>query len=174
MSDHPLPKTSNPFSIRHGEEECERDPVTPSVVPTPGPVPPKTACAQVHAALALLPLLADPAQVPMSDGLYFFYEEGERSADAPLGRVVRVGNHPRSQGTLKRRLGQHYRGDKNQSVFRKLVGGALLRRETPDSACLAPRPGAGHWELQNGAHCGNCRPLEERVSGYFAEKLRFR
>ena len=87
-----------------------------------------TPCQQIHDALSHLPLYTRAADVPFDDGLYFFYESDEVSGHAPGGRVVRVGNHPRSDGTLKRRLNTHYTGHKNSSVYRKLVGGALLRQ----------------------------------------------
>lgn len=118
------------------------------------------ACHQIHSVLARLPLLASPADVPFGDGLYFFYENGETSEHAPGGRVVRVGNHPRSDGSLRKRLAQHFSGRKNGSVFRKYLGGALLRRRDPDCPCLAPAPGKGHWELQDAETCPECQQLE--------------
>ena len=136
--------------------------------------PAEEACGEIHSALQALPLLASPAQVPFRDGLYFFYEDGERSEHAADGRVVRVGNHPRSDGTLQKRLRQHYSGRKNGSVFRKFLGGALLRRRHPHSPCLAPSPGKGHWEHQNDKACERCRPLEEEVSQLLRSSFRFR
>ena len=55
-------------------------------------------------------------------------------------------------------------GGKNGSVFRKLLGGALMRTETPSHPCLAPGPGRGHWERQDEKPCDRCRPIERRVS----------
>ncbi len=82
-------------------------------------LPSQKACAVVHDALGVLPLLSSPADVPFADGLYFFFEEGESSYHAPNGRIVRVGNHPRKQSGLVSRLRMHYSGSKNSSVFRK-------------------------------------------------------
>ena len=65
---------------------------------------PQGACQAVHALLRALPEFDHPAEVPITDGLYFFYEDGESSQHEPGGRIVRVGNHPRSDGTLARRL----------------------------------------------------------------------
>jgi hypothetical protein len=135
---------------------------------------PTDACAAVHAALATLPAYSAPAQVPFHDGLYLFYERGETSAHAPGGRVVRVGNHPRSDGSLHRRLGQHLRGHKNGSVFRKALGGALLRRSQPTSPCLAPGPGMGHWETHGGEPCSECSRLEGQVSALLSTDFTFR
>lgn len=72
-------------------------------------------------------------------GVYFFFEEGEylgESGDGP--RVVRVGTHAltaRSRTTLWNRLSQHRGqarsggGNHRGSIFRLLVGGALVERE---------------------------------------------
>ena len=55
-------------------------------------------------------------------GVYFFYECGEhRSRGSTSNRVVRVGKST----ILCSRLLQHKRGNKSNSVFRKLVGHAL-------------------------------------------------
>ena len=86
---------------------------------------PEVICPTVQAFLHSLPALEHPTQAPITDGLYFFYERGEASQHAPDGRIVRIGNHPRSDETLVRRLKQHYAGRKNGSVFRKFLGGAL-------------------------------------------------
>jgi hypothetical protein len=129
---------------------------------------------EIHAALECLPLLDAPGDIPFVDGLYFFYENGEASQHAPSGRIVRVGNHPHSDGTLRRRLRNHYKGNKNGSVFRRLLGGALLRRHDPDGPCLAPSPGKGHWEHQDAKTCERCRPLEKEVSELLRSLFRFR
>ena len=136
--------------------------------------PAEEACGEIHSALQALPLLTAPAEVPFRDGLYFFYEDGERSEHAADGRVVRVGNHPRSDGSLRKRLRQHYSGRKNGSVFRKFLGGALLRRRHPHSPCLAPQPGKGHWELQGAKTCRECEALEKDVSELLRSSSRFR
>jgi hypothetical protein len=134
----------------------------------------ETACREVHELLVQLPIRTRPNEVEFQDGLYFFFEEGETSRHGPTDRVVRVGNHPRSDGGLVRRLRQHYSGNKNGSVFRKLLGGALLRSRDPDSPCLAPSPGMGHWELQNARPCARCRLLEPEVSSSLRAGFRFR
>jgi len=131
-------------------------------------------CAAIHDALESLPLLSSPTDVPFFDGLYFFYEDGETSEHGAHGRVVRVGNHPRSSGGLRKRLRQHYSGRKNGSVFRKFLGGALLRRRDPQSPCLLPAPGKGHWEHQDEKACDRCRPLEEEVSQLLRRSFQFR
>ncbi len=126
------------------------------------------ACAAVHGTLAQLPRHTSPKGLPFQDGLYFFYEDGEVSDHAPDGRVVRVGNHPRSDRGLARRLTNHYIGRKNSSVFRKFMGGALLRKQDRHSACL------DHWEKQDAPVCPACRPIEDKVSALIRDKFFFR
>ena len=134
----------------------------------------ETACREVHRLLDSLPLYRSPNEVPFQDGLYFFFEEGEWSRHGPNGRIVRVGNHPHSQGGLIRRLRNHYSGQKNGSVFRKFLGGALLRRRNHQSSCLQPHPGQGHWECQNAKTCSRCKPIEQRVSALLRSRFSFR
>ena len=71
-------------------------------------------------------------------GVYFFFEDGESCTDSGSGsRVVRVGTHAlsaSSRTTLKDRLSQHRGtvrtpgGNHRGSVFRKLIGEALIAR----------------------------------------------
>ena len=132
------------------------------------------ACEAIHEALLSKPLLTSPGQVPFADGLYFFYEEGEPCNHGSEGRIVRVGNHPRSQGGLVNRLRMHYSGNKNSSVFRKFLGGALLRKGNPNDPCLLPGPGKGHWEKQDAKTCSCCGPTEARVSDLLRQRFAFR
>lgn len=88
--------------------------------------------------------------------------------------MVRVGNHPRSSGGLKRRLRDHYSGGKHGSVFRKYLGGALIRRDDPRHPCLEPAPGKGHWERQDSPACPTCRPFEQTVSAVLRSTFLFR
>lgn len=131
-------------------------------------------CRELHTLLDHLPSYAQPRELQFTDGLYFFYEEEERSEHGPAGRIVRVGNHPRSERGLIRRLKQHYSGRKNGSVFRKYLGGALMRRKDPENPCLAPSPGQGHWEHQKSKPCGRCQPIEQEVSSLLRSRFRFR
>jgi len=135
---------------------------------------PEKLCSQINSLLNTLPLFNDPSEVPFNNGLYFFYEKGETSKHSPKGRIVRVGNHPRSQDILKRRLRMHYSGGKNGSVFRKFLGGAMLRQTDPNNTCLQPAPGQGHWEKQDMHTCKNCKPTENRVSELLRSNFSFR
>ncbi|MEX2374484.1 MAG: hypothetical protein WD942_02720 [Dehalococcoidia bacterium] len=87
-------------------------------------------------------------------GVYFFFEPGEMRTDSGSGaRVVRVGTHalkPGSRTSLWNRLSQHRgalssgRGNHRGSIFRLLIGAALLNRDqlrltTWGSGSSAPR-----------------------------------
>ncbi len=137
-------------------------------------LPPGEACQQIHELIDLLPPYRDPGQVPFTNGLYFFYQNGEISEHAPGGRIVRVGNHPRTQNRLRARLENHYSGSKNGSVFRKLLRGALLRRADADHPCLRPGPGKGHWEKQDEQPCPECLPMEREVTRLLRGEFWFR
>jgi hypothetical protein len=127
------------------------------------------ACRSIHEVLADLPRYTSPREVPFANGLYFFFEAGESS---PHGepRITRIGNHPNAQDRLVGRLADHYRtrrDAKNGSVFRRYLGGALLRQDGR-RACLEPGPGRGHWELSHAHECDACAPYEDLVT----ERLR--
>jgi len=174
--------------LAQGRSGPSARPVTPSVSfpsatlvrPMPAEtidIGPTEACARIHALLRRLPKHQNANEVSFSNGLYFFYEKGESSLHAPDGRIVRIGNHPRAQDRLRTRLGDHLRsgpGAKNGSVFRRYLGGALLRRRDPTSACLRPGPGLGHWERQDAKACGMCADVEAEVQAYMTENLYFR
>lgn len=130
-------------------------------------------CCEIHRLLESLPAYSSPHEVPFTDGLYFMYEAGETSEHAPRGRIVRVGSHL-VKGGLVRRLRQHYSGRKNGSVLRRLLGGALIRRANPQSPCLTPEPGKGHWEQQGAETCSDCENIEAKVSTLLASSFRFR
>ncbi len=94
-------------------------------------------------------------------GVYFFFEPGEnRSCSGQGPRVVRVGSSGRP---LRKRLGEHCGtltppyGDHRRSVFRLLVGNALIGRD--------PGVGIDSWgarKVRNMRHAE--QPLEEMVS----------
>ncbi len=93
------------------------------------------------------------------NGIYFFFEKGEK-VDRDVERIVRVGTHNADE-RFRGRIRQHYgnrsslKGNKNASVFRKHVGGALLRSDNPRDYRLK------EWLKQG----GNSYPeVETRVS----------
>ncbi len=93
------------------------------------------------------------------NGIYFFFEKGEK-VDQDVERIVRVGTHNADE-RFRGRIRQHYgnrsslKGNKNASVFRKHVGGALLRRDDPWDYRLK------EWLKQGGNSYPN---IEKRVS----------
>lgn len=131
-------------------------------------------CERVHKLIRRLSCHKNPNEVAFTNGLYFFYETGEKSPHDTKGRIVRIGNHPRKQDGLKERLRMHYTSNKNSSVFRKFLGGALLRKADPNGPCLKPGPGKGHWEKQDAHHCLRCRSLEKEVSQLLRHSFSFR
>ena len=154
---------------------------TGAIVPSHAPAgltnKPGTACARIHQLLESLPVLDRPELVPFDNGLYFFYERGETSAHGPTGRIVRIGNHPRAADRLPDRLREHYRstrGAKNWSVFRRYLGGALIRRSDPASPCLSLEPGRGHWERQNEETCPDCEHVEQQVTATLRDSFSLR
>jgi hypothetical protein len=149
----------------------------PSTDAAETPVDVESTCVEIHQLVATLPLHRTPREVAFSNGLYFFYERGERSEHGPDGRIVRIGNHPRSQERLVGRLGDHYRfsaGAKNGSVFRRYLGGALIRQRDAGSTCLSPGPGAGHWEHQDEVACPDCAGVELDIRELLADRFSFR
>lgn len=105
------------------------------------------------------------------NGIYVFFERSEtiELSGHVVDRIVRVGTH-RSDGRFRGRIRQHYgnrsslRGNKNSSVFRKHVGGAIIRRDNPDDDRLHD------WLTQDAP---TDLDIEERVSRYFAENFTF-
>jgi hypothetical protein len=157
-------------------DDREPDPtaVNPTILTNEKPNDP---CGHVHELLSRLPFFQSPHAIKLSRGLYFFYEKDENTAHVRDGRVVRIGNHPQAEDGLVQRLQNHYRssfGAKNGSVFRRYIGGALIRKSDPDSACLAPDPGLGHWEKQNAPTCNQCTPFEKEVTRYIGQAMKFR
>lgn len=114
-------------------------------------------------------------------GVYFFFEPGEVRSDTGTDpRVVRVGTHAlkaSSQTSLWNRLSQHRgtqstgRGNHRGSIFRLIVGAAMMRRdgfENPTSWGIGSDLGAAARKL--GAERVVIRDseanLETEVSGY--------
>lgn len=104
-------------------------------------------------------------------GVYFFFECGESRADSGKGsRVVRVGTHALISGsrtTLWNRLYSHRGvatgggGNHRGSIFRLLVGSALMRR---DPSCAVHTWGKGSSADRDTRNAEG--PLERLVSDY--------
>jgi len=66
------------------------------------------------------------------NGLYFWYEEDELGHGGKQ-RITRVGTH-KKQGRLQARINEHFGGVREGSVFRKHLGGTLMRLNTEPEA----------------------------------------
>lgn len=102
------------------------------------------------------------------NGIYFFYEQGE-VINNDRDRIVRIGTH-KKDGRFRDRIRQHYgndssfKGNKNGSVFRKHLGGAILRKANPNDSRL------NDWLTQNGP---TFIEIEEVVSKTLREHFTF-
>jgi len=104
-------------------------------------------------------------------GVYFFFEQGETRSNSPIDqRVVRVGTHAltaSSQTTLWNRLSQHRGtvtpkgGNHRGSIFRLLIGAALLARDGMND-CMS----WGQGNSANAATRKSEQAIEARVSDY--------
>lgn len=106
-----------------------------------------------------------------SSGIYFFFERGETGSlgGVQVERIVRVGTHLQD-GNFPKRIRQHYGlvrslgGNKNGSVFRRHVGGALLVKTSPHDRRI------DEWMKQGGA---SYPEIEQSVSQTLRERFSF-
>ncbi|MHB8132538.1 MAG: hypothetical protein ACYDEX_26585 [Mobilitalea sp.] len=81
------------------------------------------------------------------NGIYIFFERSETIGT--IDRIVRVGTHKKDD-RFRGRIRQHYgyvnslKGNKNGSVFRNHLGGALMRKDNPSD------PRLKDWLKQDG------------------------
>lgn len=106
-----------------------------------------------------------PSKGLVRNGIYLFYETGETIAhcDQMLDRIVRVGTHKVENG-FRQRVRQHFRNNKNGSVFRRHLGGALLAQDDPGD------PRIPVWVKQK---TPPDQDVEARVSSTLAERFTF-
>lgn len=91
-------------------------------------IPEVFSCMRIHEILYKLPKHFEPSNDLPTQGIYFFYEEGEICLHTGNPRIVRVGTHGKDR-TLKQRLkNDHYNGNRYGSIFRNYLGGALLKQ----------------------------------------------
>lgn len=125
-------------------------------------------CKIIHEILETLPEYdyKTPISKLPTDGIYFFYEDGEfyRNGIEKRKRIVRVGTH-RVDGNFRSRINNHYKGNKNSSVFRKHLGGALIRKKNPDDKRL------NQWLEQDAP---TFQEIENDVSNVLKGKFRFK
>lgn len=84
-------------------------------------------CETVHMEIDRLTRRRDkPGHEIPKNGIYFWYEEGEIRVSGGE-RITRVGTH-KQPNRLHERIKEHYGLNREGSVFRKHLGGALMRR----------------------------------------------
>lgn len=87
-------------------------------------------CGQVHLLFSSKQAIQfpfNPSKLP-KNGIYVLFEDGETAHGAK--RIVRVGTHT-GDDHLRLRLRNHFMQDsKDRSSFRKMIGSALLQRES--------------------------------------------
>ena len=109
-------------------------------------------------------------QLPYN-GIYVFHERGEVAQlhGTATDRIVRIGTH-REEGRFQARIRNHYGpvntigGNKNSSVFRRHLGGALLRQQDPHD------PRLRGWTKQGGR---SFPEVEEQVSHVLRQNFTF-
>lgn len=125
-------------------------------------------CKIIHQILEDLPVMEYQSHLPTlpANGIYFFYEEGEYSIHGTkkLKRIVRVGTHKAQRG-LRGRIRNHFRGDKNSSVFRKHLGGALISRRNPKQS---------HIEQWLGQNTPTLNEIEKEVTNELTKNFVFK
>lgn len=127
------------------------------------------ACKRIHEILEKLPKWREPSNNLPKNGIYFFYEEDEITPHTRKQRIVRVGTHGAGR-TLKQRLGDHYNGNREGSIFRKHLGTALLRHAGASEAQIREwrkrRKKSPHWKEFEG--------IEQKVSEVLMSRFFFR
>jgi len=150
------------------EEKEPSQGITAVVSPKTGRMSVEAACLVIHELLDPLPSydFRTPTRRLPRNGVYFFYEQGEfcREFEVIRPRIVRVGTH-RKQDRFRSRIQQHFGGNKNGSVFRKHLGGALLRRGNPDDDRV------DRW-LKHGTR--TIKEVEELVTNELAANFAFK
>lgn len=134
------------------------------------------ACATVHKlanGLSRHYFPFEETEIP-SNGIYILFQKGEKGHG--LERIVRIGTH-NSEDSLRRRLEEHFtKENKDRSVFRKNIGGALLNQRGD--------PFLKYWDLDRtykkvkaqwdeSIDFNYHRKLEKTVSRYIRENFSF-
>ena len=141
------------------------------------PVDPTLACGEIHALLQDLPVRMRRPRFSSMTGCTSSTKSARPRRMTSKDESSGWQSSARVQHRLVARLGEHYRshdGAKNGSVFRRYIGGALLRRLDSTSPCLAPGPGEGHWERQDEHACSRCSTTESAISDVLDKTFGFR
>lgn len=127
---------------------------------------------RLHRLLQQLPRYKkeDISKISFEDGVYFFFEEGE--VYHGVDRIVKVGTHI-ADGKMRQRLRDHYKPNQEGSVFRKVIGKAMLRYDQYKFEELLD------LELSKGKLAGGIKRyekeknLERRITNYLNNKFSF-
>lgn len=130
--------------------------------------PPNLLLERIYSLLDNLPMfdyLYEPNNLP-KNGIYFFYEDGELCEinGKITERIVRVGTD-KADDRFRDRIRNHYKGNKNSSVFRKHVGSAIINKNKPRNIDIS------EW-MKPMTPTSN--DIEELINLTFKEKFRFR
>lgn len=129
---------------------------------------PQSLIESIYSLLEKLPMFDysyEPKNLP-KNGIYFFYEDGEKCDinGVITDRIVRVGTH-QADNRFRDRIRNHYRGDKNSSVFRTHVGSAIINRNKTLSINI------NEWMKHM---TPTINDIEELINEAFKEKFKFR
>ncbi|MFX1487030.1 MAG: hypothetical protein ACFFBS_08065 [Promethearchaeota archaeon] len=124
-------------------------------------------CEEIHKTVEKLPVYDSrtPENRLPENGIYFFFENGERCRIDGIiyRRIVRVGTNSK-QDNFRRRIRHHFRGNKNSSIFRMRLGGVLTRRKYLND------PRLEQWDTQNAP---TFPEIEKEVSKVLKERFTF-
>lgn len=113
-------------------------------------------------------------EIPFEEGVYFIIDKNEIFDEYP--RIVRVGTH-KGDGRLKKRLKQHFMTeDKNGSILRKYIGGALLSQkkdEYLETWKYNSRDHEVYKKCKSHININKERAIEAEVSKYLRECTSF-
>lgn len=129
---------------------------------------PKSLVKTIYSLFEGLPLFDysyDAKSLP-KNGIYFFYENGEQCEIGGMitDRIVRIGTH-HADNRFRDRIRNHYKGNKNSSVFRTHMGSAIINRN--GTSIININEWMKHMTPTN-------NDLEELITKYFKENFRFR
>lgn len=123
------------------------------------------ACRRLHYAIQNLPVFdyhVERDEIPLN-GIYVLYEHGEMGHKGY--RIVRVGTHI-AQNHLRSRMQVHFvRENKEQSIFRKNIGRAILNSEQD--------PFLNEWNQRHATISERKRQVENEVSEYIHRNFQF-
>src|SRR4030042_5238089 len=110
-------------------------------------------------------LLSGPIDWLPLDGLYFFFEAGQRIPikSRECDRIVRIGINEKPNNFRKRIRG-HYRGNIEGSVFRENIGWASLDAD-------GKKPLENYRTKKSYKKQNSGGPIEKGISDYFSKAL---